>query len=577
MKTILAIEDEVSILSNILKLLEYKGFQAIGAHNGQVGIEMAHLHVPDLIICDVMMPDMDGYAVLSALRQDPETAAIPFIFLTAKADRADMRQGMNMGADDYITKPFTSTDLLEAIEARLEKQAKITQPYLDEMKQATEALSKVAYSDPLTNLPNRIMLRHRLQEMLRSAHRKQQLVGVVCLNVRQLSSVNTSLGYTAGDTLLKLMAERLSQCVGNENFVARLSGDEFCIVLQELLSRNDVETWVGRLHQAITDPYLISDQELLVQVSLGVAIYPNDSDTVDRLLSRADLARRWSRKHTKSFHEFYRPDMETVDAERRALESELVGALERRELLLFYQPQVNLITGRITGVESLLRWQHPNKGMILPNRFIPAAEETGLILSIGRWVLETACAQAKIWQGASLFPIRVAVNLSARQFKQENLPEMVTSILRATGVDPNLLVLELTETSLMDDVDATIRMLQDLKEMGVEISIDDFGTGYSSLNYLKRFPLDSLKIDQSFIQNVVDDPHDAAIATAIIAMAQSLQLKVIAEGVETQEQLAFLRKQGCQNVQGYLFSRPIPSSGIDQLLLKEQRLLPKDS
>ncbi len=572
MKTILIIEDEHPIRTNLIKLLQYKSFQAIGAEDGASGIQLAKAYLPDLIICDIMMPNIDGYGVLNALRQDPETVMIPFIFLSAKADRTDLRQGMNLGADDYLTKPFTSAELLEAISARLTKQEAVTQPYLQEMKQAANSLAKVAYCDPLTSLPNRIMLRHRLQESLMQAKRKQQRVAVLCLNLDRFRTVNTTWGHTVGDLLLQAVAERLTEQVGSEDTVARLSGDEFSIILVDQPALSDVLQAIETLRKSLSQPYVINDQEISVQVSMGGALYPDDDNDPDRLLTHADTARRWNKKQDSKELQFYSIEMDAVDAQQQMLEAELATAIERSEFQLYYQPQVNLIAGRIIGVECLVRWQHPVRGLVYPSTFIPTAEETGLIVPLGEWILRAACLQARAWQASNLIPLRVSVNLSARQFKQHNLCAVVDQVLQETGLDPKLLVLELTETSVMEDVEATIKTLHELKDRGIEISIDDFGTGYSSLNYLKRFPIDTLKIDQSFVSQVTEDPHDAAIATAIIAMAQSLNLKVLAEGVETQEQLAFLRKHGCHMIQGYLYSPPVPAEIIQQFLTEDKRL-----
>lgn len=571
MKTILVIEDDRSIRTNMLKILKFDGFEAIGAEDGVAGVQMAKAYVPDLIICDIMMPNLDGYGVLAALSEDPETATIPFIFLSAKADRSDIRQGMNLGADDYLTKPFSRQELTEAIAARLDKQQAIAQPYMDEMKRVADSLSKVAYSDPLTNLPNRILLRHRLQEALMKAKRKQQLVAVLCLNLDRFGNINSTFGPATGDLVLRAVAKRLTECVGSQDTVARLSGDEFSIVLTEITGKDGVTELAEQILYTIAQPYNLNEREVTVQASIGIALYPEDSSNPDQLLTYVDTARRWCKKQGGYCYQFYSSQMDTLAAERRLLETDLNVALERSQFEVYYQPQVNLITGRIIGVEALLRWKHPERGSISPKIFIPVAEETGLIISIGEWVLETACTQVKVWQTSSLMPMRVSVNLSARQFKQKNLLETVANVLSKTGLDPKLLILELTETSVMEDVNAAIGTLEDLKAMGIEISIDDFGTGYSSLNYLKRFPIDSLKIDQSFVSQVTEDDHDAAIAKAIIAMAQSLKLKVIAEGVETEEQLTFLRKQGCHGIQGYLYSPPLTAAGIEQLLSEDKR------
>lgn len=572
MTKILVIEDVQILREEILEALECLEFDVVGAENGVVGVEQAKLHLPDLILCDVMMPELDGYGVYEALRENSETAIIPFIFLSAKADKSDIRQGMNLGADDYLTKPFTTSELSDAITARLQKQAKITQPYITEMKRAAEHLSQLAYRDPLTNLPNRILLHQRLQEAIAQAKRHQYSIGILCLNLSRFKLVNAALGHLIGDRLLQAVAQRLTQCVSSNDTVARLSGDEFSVVLTGITQKPDLVDTAQQILNKLSEPYDINGEEILIQLSMGITVYPEDNSNQDKLLNHADTAMRRAKRQGSSAYQLYNPDLDTLIAKRQFLETYLGHAIERSELEVYYQPQINLITGRIIGTEALLRWQHPNLGTISPSTFIPIAEETGLIFPIGEWLLHQVCTQAGIWQTSNFIPIRVSVNLSARQFKQQNLITLIAQALRETGLDPNRLELELTETSLMEDVDMTIATLLELKAMGIQISIDDFGTGYSSLNYLRRFPLDTLKIDQSFVSHVVHDANDAAIATAIIAMAQSLKLKVIAEGVETEEQFNFLRQHGCYAMQGFLFSPPLPAAEFEQLLAENKRL-----
>jgi len=567
MTKILVVEDDATVRMLIVKLLQAEGFEVISGVDGRNGIQLAQSYEPDLIICDIMMPECDGYEVLQQLRQIPETARIPFIFLSAKADRSDLRQGMELGADDYLTKPFKRAELLGAISARLSKQAAITQPYIDEMKRAAETLSQLAYRDPLTELPNRIVLHHRLQEGLRAAERSHQVLAVLCLSLDQFKIINNHLGYANGDLLLQQVAERLRRTFGQEHMVARLGGDEFSLLLLNLPNRDAVIETTQKLLRLMGQSFDFNGHSVYVQISVGIALFPEDSRTADRLLSQADLAMRSAKAQHNSSFQFYSLEMECRVSERQLLESGMKRALEAGEFELHYQPQINLITRRILGAEALLRWNHPELGLVSPDLFIPVAEENGLIIPIGQWVLETACTQAQSWQEYGR-PVRLAVNLSARQFRQPDLLEWVAQVLQKTHLSPDLLILELTETCVMDNVEATILTLKGLKQMGVQISIDDFGTGYSSLNYLKRFPIDSLKIDRSFVQDITTDANDAAITKAIIAMSHSLQLKVVAEGVETEEQLQFLRQNACYAIQGFLFSQAVPASAFEQLLIE---------
>ena len=571
MKTILVIEDEPTIRENILGILEINGFQTLGAEDGIAGVQQAKAYHPDLILCDILMPGIDGYGVLAALRKDVDTAMIPLIFLSAKAERSDFRLGMNLGADDYLTKPFSSKELVAAVSSRLLKQTSLTQPYLDEIQQAVAALKQAAYSDILTSLPNRVLLYQALRDALSTAKQEANLVAVLSLGLNRFSLVNTNFGYAVGDTLLQCLAQRLLNTVGVQGMVARLSGDEFGIVLQGLTEASEATIWVQKILAVVTAPFLIQENNIRVQMSAGVALYAQHSNHAEKLLARADMAMRWCHRQGQSYL-FYDAAMDATENNRRWIETELVGALARSEFELYYQPQVNLITGRITGIEALLRWQHPERGMISPTAFIPIAEETGLILPLGEWVLRTACHQAKRWQALSPTPLRIAINLSMRQLQRHDVAQTVNQVLAETGLDPKLLILEITETSLMENVRTTISTLQRLKQIGIEISIDDFGIGYSSLNYLSSLPVDSLKIDRSFIHRVAVDHQVAAILTAIIAMAHSLQLSVIAEGVENSDQLAFLRKIGCQTIQGFLYSPALPAIDVQPLLMFDRQL-----
>ncbi|MBW4658912.1 MAG: EAL domain-containing protein [Drouetiella hepatica Uher 2000/2452] len=571
MTTILIIEDTASLQEEILQMLDLMNFRGLAADNGVAGVQLAQQHLPDIILCDIMMPEMDGYDVLQTLRRNPETARIPFIFLTARADRADIRRGMNLGADDYLTKPFTSSDLGEAITARLCKQAAITAPYVLEMKRAAEQLGQMAFRDSLTGLPNRIQFQHRLQEALIQANRNQQAIAVLCVSLERFRAFNVRFGQSAGDALLQSVAERLKTCVTAEDTIARLSGDEFCILLTHR-SPEAIERSAEEILKALSAPYLIQEHSLHTQISMGGSIYPND-ESGDKLLNHAAIAMNWGREQGNPHCQFYSDEIAETTATRSLLEAGLRRALDKAELQVHYQPQVNLITGRIIGAEAFLRWNSAELGSISPFNFIAVAEETGLIVPIGEWMIQIACLQAKTWQTKHLLPLRMSVNLSAYQFKQPGLVRSIAQILKDTELDAELLAIEISETTVMADVEASLSTLQQIKELGVHISIDDFGTGYSSLNYLTRLPMDTLKIDQAFVKDITTDQYGAAIASAITALAQSLNLRVVAEGVETPEQLAFLRRQGCNALQGFLFSPAISADEFEKLLTEDKRLL----
>jgi diguanylate cyclase (GGDEF)-like protein len=402
------------------------------------------------------------------------------------------------------------------------------------------------------------MFSQRLSHAIAQARRNGTQLAVLFIDLDRFKNINDTLGHEAGDNVLKGVAERLHECLRESDTVGRLSGDEFVVLLEGMSQSMHCADVAQKVLTAVARPFALGTQEFHLTASIGISTYPADSEDVQSLLKNADVAMYRAKELGKNNFQFYSAQMNVHTLERLALESSLRGALERNEFVLHYQPKVDIRSGRIIGMEALVRWQHPTKGLIPPMQFIPLAEETGLIVPIGEWVLRTACARNKSWQEQGLPPLCIAVNLSARQFAYENLVQDVARVLNETGLDATLLEIEITESMVMHDPEHAIELLNKLKAMGINISIDDFGTGYSSLSYLKRFPIDSLKIDRSFIKDLPLDGNDAAITRAIIAMAHGLKLKVIAEGTETGEQLSFLRADECDEMQGFYFSKPLP-------------------
>ena len=436
---------------------------------------------------------------------------------------------------------------------------------LSENKKTEARLNYLAYHDPLTGLPNRLLFYDRLEQALARARRHKEPLAIMLLDLDRFQEINDTLGHETGDRLLKMTAKQLLKGVRESDTIAHLSGDEFFFILPDADAAG-AERTASRLLKGFQIPFSIDSHELYVTPSIGISIYPYDGETPEILVKNADLAMYRAKAQGKNQYQFFTPDMGKAVFQRRTIENHLRKAIEREEFRVHYQPQVNIESGRIVGMEALVRWQHPEQGMIPPLNFIPVAEETGLILPISDWVLRTACTQNKAWQAMGLPPVRVAINLAARQFQQQNLLENIFKVLDELNLPPQWLELEITESTAMQNLDVTIEILNQLSERGVRIAIDDFGTGYSSLSYLKKFPINALKIDRSFIKDVTLDPDSAAIVTAIIAMAKNLKVKVIAEGVETSEQLEFLRKYGCDEIQGYLFSRPVPPEDFVELL-----------
>ncbi|HEY6064856.1 MAG TPA: EAL domain-containing protein, partial [Thermoanaerobaculia bacterium] len=437
---------------------------------------------------------------------------------------------------------------------------------ITERKRAEEQVKHLAFHDPLTGLPNRLLFNDRLTMALAQAHRGRQKLATLFLDLDRFKVINDSLGHGVGDELLRRVADRLRVCTREEDTVARLGGDEFIVLVPRIADDEDAEIVARKILTAIRLPFAIEDRDYFLTTSMGVSLYPTDGIDTETLIQNADTAMYRAKEQGRDNYQLYSPAMDTRANERLSLENRLRQALQRDELVLFYQPIVDLSTWRVRGAEALLRWRHPERGLLPPSEFITLAEISGLITPIGRWVLETACAQVREWQAMGHPRLTVSVNLSARQFLQSDLVTEVAAALAAAEIEAGCLDLEITESSAMENAERAINTLWELKRLGVKISLDDFGTGYSSLNYLKRFPIDRVKLDRSFVRDVVKNSEDAAIVRAIIAMAHTLKMTVVAEGVEKQDQLAFLSEHRCDEMQGFLFSPPVPSAQFLALL-----------
>lgn len=437
---------------------------------------------------------------------------------------------------------------------------------VSKLKQYETRLEFLAHYDALTHLPNRMLFLERFQEAINRANRWGSVVGLLFIDLDRFKTINDSLGHPVGDQLLQSVAERMTECVRKSDTVARLGGDEFAVLLDELHHSQEAVTVAQKLLDALAKPFTLAGYELFTSLSIGISCYPQDGDDVNTLLQNADTAMYRAKEQGRNAYRCFSAKMNVIALERLVMANNLRQALERREFLLHYQPIIDLSSRTITAVEALIRWQHPELGLIPPAKFIPLAEETGLINPIGEWVLETACAQAKTWQRSGFHPMRMAINLSADQFRQPYLIRQLDSILGKTSLDARWLELEITESMAMVDPEGTQKVLAELNTMGIRIAVDDFGTGYSSLGYLKRFPIDYLKIDQSFVRDIPEDQNGIAITKTIIAMAKTLKQRVIAEGVEKDEQLAFLTACECEEGQGYFFSRPRTALDLEKLM-----------
>ena len=500
----------------------------------------------DAIITDLYLPDSEGVGTLRALVEADEN--LPIVVMTHRDDPGFALEIVKNGAQDYLVKGQSEGALILK-----------TLRYAIERKHAGRYVAFLSHYDKLTGLANRELFRDRLQQAMARADRNDRLVAVLFLGLDRFKAINESLGHCAGDELLVSVADRLTKCVRKVDAVARHGGDEFTVLIEEIEQPLDVETVCRKIIAAFKEPLHIQDREIYVTASIGIAFYPKDERSIDGLLRNADAAMYRAKKEGRNKYRWFTADLNKKAVDRMATESALRHAVDRGELFLCYQPKVSLNAGEVLGVEALLRWQRPDRGLVSPLDFIPIAEDTGLIVPIGEWVLRRACEDALSWERQGLGRINVAVNLSARQFQQSDLVAAIERILVETGIVPQQLELEITESLLMDDTQASKKALDDLKAMNLMIFLDDFGTGYSSLAYLKKFPIDGLKVDRSFILDIPDDPDDAAITRAIIALSLALRLKVVAEGVEQRRQADFLHEEGCHEAQGFYFSKPLLS------------------
>ncbi len=516
-----------------------------------------------------MPPGPDGVWAATRIRELDKRLDIVVVTAYSDIDPEEIsRLVPPRGSLFYLQKPFHPHEIRQLALA------------LGRRRRAEDQVRRIAFFDDITGLPNRVSFHDRLQQALKGPGRDQRHLAVMFMDLDNFKRINDTLGHSTGDILLKEVSKRLllklrssdaileGKASRNGEGLARLGGDEFTVLLTDIGESNDAGIVAARLLSAMSQPILLSGHEITVTASIGIAVYPNDGQDAETLIKNADMAMYFAKREGKNTFKFYKENMNEGEVRRLNLESELRRALERGEFSLDYQPQLDLKSGTLCGMEALLRWNNALLGAISPVEFIPIAEETGLIVAIGEWVLRMACTQAKTWRDEGMGMPRVAVNVSVCQFAQDNFPELVSLILQESGLDPEYLELEITESVLMKDGEEALETLRKLKGIGVSLAIDDFGTGYSSLNYLKKFPIDRLKIDRSFIAMVNSDPQSLAITSAIIALASSLNLSVIAEGVETAEHLACLRNRQCEEIQGYFYSRPLSKDKADHFLVE---------
>ncbi len=572
--TIMLVDDEPTVVEILQMFLEGEGYEHFMTTNepGRV-LDLLAEQKPDVVLLDVVMPEISGLEVLRRMRADEEFRFIPVIILTSATDAETKLQALALGVNDFISKPVDPSEL--ALRVRNTLAAKAYQDHLMNF-------------DAVTDLPNRRLFMGQLAAGLRRSKFGSTPCAVLHIGLDHFKKINDTLGPSVGDALLKAVALRLTECVrpadlvgrsllvDDEAYLSRLGGDEFNFFLPGMRDIENAGQVARRIISALKKSFHIYNREVFITASIGIAVYPMDGDSVDTLVKHADVAMSHAKQVERGTYQYYSEELNAASLERLNLENELRRALERGQLYLQYQPKFRVRTRQVVGAEALIRWKHPEFGIVPPDKFIPLAEAMDLISPIGEWVLNEACAQNKRWQLAGMGPIRIAVNVSARQFRNaDGLKQAIRNALESNGLQGKHLTVELTEGTIMEKPQEISQILKEIKKMGVALSIDDFGTGYSSLAYLSRFRLNELKIDRCFLREIPHNRDDATIVTAILKLAESLLLTVVAEGVETEEQLAFLKERGCQEYQGFLSSKPLLPADFLAFVIKAKRVSPR--
>lgn len=577
--SIIVVDDDPMIRLVASTALQAAGFMCFEASSGEECLQIFAEKGADAVLLDVMMPPgRNGFEICAEIRTQSQGKHIPILMMTGLEDLESINHAFEAGATDFITKPVNIPLLSHRVRYML-RASKTT----NQLVESERRLHHMAYFDTLTDLPNRQFFLEHLQHLIALAKRKNMKLGVMFFDLDGFKRINDSLGHHVGDLLLQATGERLRKSIRacdimtqSSKFqdgmaLARLGGDEFTVLLSSIHRNEDAASLAERVRLTISEPFRLRDHEIFTTTSIGIAVYPEDGETAEELLKNADLAMYHAKRNGGNRYSYFSVKMTEQALRRLMVENHLRKAIERDEFDLWYQPQYDVDKGEFSGLEALIRWQNEELGSVSPAEFIPLAEETGLIINIGEWVLRKACHQAQQMRMRGIPLARIAVNVSAIQFLHRGFPALVSKVLAETGLDPESLELELTESALINDESSVLSALQTLKQIGVQLAIDDFGTGYSSLSRLKNFPIDRLKIDQIFVRNLEHDADNGAIATAVIAMAESMSMKVTAEGVETNNQLVFLKNRRCSEVQGYLLSKPLPSAQVEAFL--KERLL----
>jgi diguanylate cyclase (GGDEF)-like protein len=563
--TIVMVDDEPITMEVVKVFLEEAGYHnfVLIDKSSEAMAALEHQR-PDLLLLDLNMPQVSGFDILKAIRTHPKLKHLPVIILTSSSDNQDKLAALDLGATDFLAKPVDPSELRLRVRNTLAAKA-----YMDQL----------AYYDSLTQLPNRYLFMERLEWSLKAARRSGEKLALLNIELDQFNKISDTLGLVAGDHVLRQLTLRIKEVVRGVDLLGHFAIDEyapvnlfhfdggvFSLLLHSIRSEQDAALVAQRILEAIRKALLVDNTEIYLTASIGIATYPTEDGDSVFMLQLASSAKDYAKNKGGDCFQFSSRQINTQYQQRLSLEAKLRKALDRNELVLHYQPKLDVQTNAITGVEALLRWHISEHGLIPPNQFIPMAEETGLMIPIGEWVLSHACQQLSEWQQTGKAPIGMAVNLSAVQFQNPEMPAVFKRIIETSGIDPQLLTLEITESSLLEDIESRIESMNRLKDLGLKLAIDDFGTGYSSLSYLKRLPLDELKIDRSFFVNLFEDTKSRALISSLIFLARNLNLRTVAEGVETKQQLLFLQKERCDQYQGFLFRPPLPRTELFELL-----------
>ncbi len=549
-------DDDPSIRLMVRHVLESEDFDIVEASDGLEALKAVEKHHPALILLDAVMPGIDGFTTCQQIK-DKGYTDIPVMMITGLDDDASVERAYEVGAIDFITKPIKWAVLKHRVKSVV---AKVI---------AERKVKLLAYRDTLTGLPNRLLFADRLEQAVVRSERTRTSMALMLIDIDDFKLVNDSFGHDAGDKLIKAVGDLISKSLRRADTIARLGGDEFAVIIEGIDGPDDAISIADNLTTILEHNVRLDDQETYTSASIGIAVYPGDGKDARTLLKNSDTAMYRAKESGRHCFQFYKPEMSVSAMERLDLENSLKAAFENDEFLIHYQPVVDLHKNEVVGVEALLRWQHPEKGMIQPNDFVSVVEDCGLIVALGEWMINSVCKQVKLWHDAGLEKQNVSINLSPRQFKEQDLVTLFTQALAENGIEGSSLSVEVTERTLIDNVGEVEKTLKKLREMGLRILLDDFGTGYASLAYLKEFPVDVVKIDHVFIAGIPDNQDDSAIVDAIAGLTRGLKLALHAEGVENERQLNVLKGLGCQFAQGYYWSKPLPGNEYEQFYMNQ--------